>query len=142
MKQEEEQEEERRHPTTNVKKRRERGPITYIDGMTGLRIHLHPRSEPISQTTVSKSQRPVNLQNTLQQDAGVQSRSHGDTDTGVLSGSHGDTDTGALSGSCRKVKNMRLQVFRQKLIDNFEIAYERNEIIWPGTRNRVTQQIL
>jgi hypothetical protein len=42
----------------------------------------------------------------------------------------------------RIVKDLRLMYFRSKLIQHFEIAFQRNEIIWPGRRNRQTQQVI
>jgi hypothetical protein len=36
----------------------------------------------------------------------------------------------------RVVKNLSLQYFRSKLIQHFDIAFKRNEIQWPGRRNR------
>ena len=38
------------------------------------------------------------------------------------------------------VKNLSLKYFRAKLVEHFEIAFERNEIVWPGSRNRVARR--
>jgi hypothetical protein len=39
----------------------------------------------------------------------------------------------------RKVNDLTLQDFRSKLIRHFDIAFKRNEIRWPGKRNRQMQ---
>ena len=40
----------------------------------------------------------------------------------------------------RVVKDLSLSYFRHKLVQHFDIAFQRNEIIWPGKRNRRKQQ--
>ena len=35
----------------------------------------------------------------------------------------------------RVVKDLSLSYFRHKLIQHFDIAFQRNEIVWPGRRN-------
>ena len=39
----------------------------------------------------------------------------------------------------RVVKNLSLPYFRKKLIEHFDIAYSKNEVRWPGKRNREVQ---
>jgi hypothetical protein len=41
--------------------------------------------------------------------------------------------------SVRVVKDLSLEFFRSKLIRHFDIAFQRNEIQWPGKRNRIQQ---
>jgi hypothetical protein len=41
--------------------------------------------------------------------------------------------------SLRKVNDLSLDFFRSKLIKHFDIAFNKNEIQWPGKRNRVSQ---
>lgn len=42
--------------------------------------------------------------------------------------------------SVRVVKDLSLSYFRHKLVQHFDIAFLRNEIIWPGRRNRQKEQ--
>ena len=39
------------------------------------------------------------------------------------------------TGEERIVKNLSLAYFRNKLVEHFHIAFERNEIVWPAHRN-------
>jgi hypothetical protein len=45
----------------------------------------------------------------------------------------------ATAGGVRVVKDLSLAYFRNKLIEHFDISFHRNEIIWPGKRNRVAR---
>jgi hypothetical protein len=50
------------------------------------------------------------------------------------------TATGAAEvESIRVVKDMSLKSFRANLIAHFDIAFRRNEVLWPGRRNRLQQ---
>jgi hypothetical protein len=42
-----------------------------------------------------------------------------------------------IPGAVRVVKDLSLAYFRNKLIQHFDISFQRNEIIWPGKRNQV-----
>jgi hypothetical protein len=46
---------------------------------------------------------------------------------------------GLPATTCKVVRNLSLNNFRSKLIKHFDIAFQRNEIEWPGKRNRVIE---
>ena len=39
------------------------------------------------------------------------------------------------AGHVRVVKDLSLSFFRAKLVQHFDIAFQKNEIVWPGKRN-------
>jgi DDE superfamily endonuclease len=41
------------------------------------------------------------------------------------------------AGHVRVVKDLSLSYFRAKLVQHFDIAFHKNEIVWPGKRNRI-----
>lgn len=46
-------------------------------------------------------------------------------------------ESATAGGAVRVVKDLSMAYFRSKLIQHFDISFQRNEIIWPGKRNRV-----
>lgn len=54
----------------------------------------------------------------------------GDNDTA-------DNDAMAAGEDVRHVRNLSLQYFRSKLVEHFEIMFDRHEIIWPKRRGAV-----
>jgi hypothetical protein len=50
-----------------------------------------------------------------------------------------EQDNARAGGGVRVVKDLSLAYFRNKLIEHFDISFQRNEIIWPGKRNRVAR---
>lgn len=63
----------------------------------------------------------------------------GATDNVVYRHRQGDNDNDDAQMSCKVVKKLSLNYFRSKLIKHFNIAFQRNEIQWPGKRNQLNE---
>ncbi len=65
----------------------------------------------------------------------VGGRSTNDTITGDDAGENSiSVDADDASDEVRKVRHLSLDYFRSKLVEHFNIKFDRNEIIWPRRR--------